>query len=308
MNLKSKLLMIALLVVSLLVVSTIWYRGTAQAQQSFASTRWIGNGAVSTMNPRDQDARTCDPSSLPPTWNAEQLGLDLPPSDGSIAWTQRSKSLEKLATSLQGYRPREVVRMADPSNYGDRYQTDIYGKPANHEYIVVLHETVYSAESAINFFRTPHANDLDQASYHTLIARDGTVIYIVPPEKRAFGAGNSVFQGARGSETVKTDPKLPPSVNNFAYHVSLETPPDGAHNGSRHSGYTELQYQSLGWLLSRTSVPESRITTHKAVDRSGTRQDPRSFNPVKFQAMLRAYPRQVRTGTGDCKPAALAKQ
>ena len=89
----------------------------------------------------------------------------------------------------------------------------------------MLHETVYSAASAINHFQTPHLNEKDQASYHSLIKLDGTIIYIVPPDKRAFGASNSVFIGSNGSEAVKTHPNFPPSVNNFAYHVSLETPP-----------------------------------------------------------------------------------
>jgi N-acetyl-anhydromuramyl-L-alanine amidase AmpD len=116
------------------------------------------------------------------------------------------------------------------------------------------------------------------------------VVYIVPPEKRAFGAGNSVFSNGSGSEAVRTDPKFPPSVNNFAYHISLETPPDGHNDASSHSGYSREQYQSLAWLIARTSVPENRITTHQAIDRSGSRIDPRNFNAQQFLTFLRAYP------------------
>jgi N-acetyl-anhydromuramyl-L-alanine amidase AmpD len=189
-----------------------------------------------------------------------------------------------------GYVPREEIILIDPTNFGDRYLRDTNGNPANLTPIVVLHETVGSASSAINFFRTPHPRDEDQASYHTLIRLDGTVVYLVPPDKRAFGAGNSVFQGANGPEIVKTHPDFPGSVNNFAYHVSLETPPDGGHNGATHSGYTTAQYQSLAWLVAKTGVPRDRITTHRLVDRSGQRMDPRTFNFANFFRLLQTYP------------------
>ncbi|HEY9762439.1 MAG TPA: peptidoglycan recognition family protein [Trichocoleus sp.] len=194
-----------------------------------------------------------------------------------------------IAQSAPSYSPREEITLADPSNYGDRYVTDAYGRPVYNDFIAVIHETVGSAQSALNMFRTYHPNDADQVSYHTLIGRDGTVYYIVPPEKRAFGAGNSVFNGPNGPETVLTNPAFPPSVNNFAYHVSLETPSDGRGNGRRHSGYTQAQYESLAWLLARTSIPDNRITTHQAVDRSGTRIDPRSFDRQKLMSLLHRY-------------------
>ncbi|WP_072016291.1 peptidoglycan recognition family protein [Leptolyngbya sp. KIOST-1] len=190
----------------------------------------------------------------------------------------------------QATAPRQVTALADPSNYGDRFATDINGQVLTNDFIAVLHETVGSAQSAINLFRTHHPRDQDQVSYHTLIGRDGTVYYIVPPEKRAFGAGNSIFNGPNGPETVRTNPAFPPSVNNFAYHISLETPSDGMNNRRSHSGYTQAQYASLAWLLAQTTIPDSRITTHQAVDRSGSRMDPRSFNGQSFFALLRRYP------------------
>lgn len=178
--------------------------------------------------------------------------------------------------------PPEEVAPADPSNYGERFLVDANGNPVYNDPIVVLHETVGSADSAINLFQTYHSLDADQRSYHALVRRNGTVVYIVPPEYRAFGAGNSVFEGPYGPETVRTNPNFPPSVNNFAYHISLETPSDGRGNQSRHSGYTSAQYRSLAWLTARTGVPWERITTHQAVDRSGTRRDPRSFDGSLF--------------------------
>ncbi|MEO0490805.1 MAG: peptidoglycan recognition family protein [Cyanobacteria bacterium P01_A01_bin.123] len=202
-----------------------------------------------------------------------------------------------LAQSAPNYQPLEEIALAHPTNYGDRYATDINGRPVFNRFIVVIHETVGSARSAINLFQTPHPNDADQVSYHTLIAQDGTVIYIVPPENRAYGAGNSVFDGPDGLETVATHPTLPPSVNNFAYHVSLESPADGRGRGSTHSGYTQAQYESLAWLLARTDIPDNRITTHRSVDRSGSRIDPRSFDPNRFLSLLHRYP--MRTAATD---------
>lgn|GEM_PF-658855 len=194
--------------------------------------------------------------------------------------TVRFPSLHALADI--SFVPPEEVAPADPSNYGERFLVDAAGNPIYNDPIVVLHETVGSADSAINTFQTYHPRDDDQRSYHALVRRNGTVVYIVPPEYRAFGAGNSVFDGPYGPETVRTNPNFPPSVNNFAYHISLETPSDGRGNQSGHSGYTRAQYQSLAWLTARTGVPWERITTHRAVDRSGSRRDPRSFDANQF--------------------------
>ncbi|MEM7066726.1 MAG: peptidoglycan recognition family protein [Cyanobacteria bacterium P01_B01_bin.77] len=188
------------------------------------------------------------------------------------------------------YTPTERIELADPSNYGERYTVDANGQPLSHDYVAILHETVWSASSAINLFQTYHPRDEDQASYHTIIDRDGTVIYIVPPDKRAYGAGNSVFDGPHGPETALTNAQFASSVNNFAYHISLVTPSDGQNNAPSHSGYTDAQYQSLAWLMARTTIPEERITTHALVDRSGSRQDPRSFNWPHFLEYLHQYP------------------
>lgn len=195
------------------------------------------------------------------------------------------------AKAMSQYSPREEIALADPTNYGDRYLRDINGNPASLDPIVVLHETVGSASSAINLFRAPHPRDADQVSYHALIKRNGTVVYIVPPDKRAYGAGNSAFYSSAGLEAVRTNPSLAASVNNFAYHISLESPSDGNSNRYRHSGYTPAQYESVAWLISKTGVPDSRITTHKAVDRSGQRIDPRSLNSAQFTASLSRYPK-----------------
>ena len=197
----------------------------------------------------------------------------------------------QTTAAFKQYQPKYIVAQIHPSNYGDRYSVDAYGNPLNNLPLVVLHETVNSALSAINTFRTAQQHDNKQVSYHALISLDGTIIYLVPSDKRAFGAGNSAFKSERGLETVKTNPNLSSSVNNFAYHISLETPPDGRgkNNQKYHSGYTDSQYRSLAWLLAISNIPDDRITTHQAVDRSGTRFDPRSFDFDKFFQILHTY-------------------
>lgn len=200
----------------------------------------------------------------------------------------------RLTKAFKEYRrPADDIALADPSNYGERYTTDINGVPVHNQAIIVLHETEDSASSAISTFQTPHENSDEQVSYHAIIKLDGTVVYTVPPQKRAFGAANSVFYGPNGPETVQTNPNLPPSVNNFAYHVSLETPPEGRNEKPIHVGYTDAQYRSLAWLIAQSQVPEARITTHKAVDRSGQKNDPRSFDFEKFLLLLRLFRQPV---------------
>lgn len=223
------------------------------------------------------------------------------PEGPSHLQVERQRQLVALRTKqakqkFSTYTPRQVLALAHPTNYGDRFAKDVWGRPVTNLPIVVLHETVGTANGVIGLFQTPHPRDDDQASYHALIALDGTVVYLVPPEKRAFGAGNSVFAGTPGGEAIQTNAKFPPSVNNFAYHISLETPADGMHNGNRHSGYTNAQYRSLGWLVAKTGVADNRLATHKAVDRSGSRKDPRSFNTRKFLQSLYTYPRVDEIG------------
>ena len=235
--------------------------------------------------------------------------------DGSVSLTRfrqdltgQSQSADGSAKATTGYVPREEIVLIDPTNYGDRFLNDINGNPATLEPLVVLHETVGSASSAISLFQTFHLNDDDQVSYHTLVKRNGTVVYLVPPDKRAFGAGNSAFVGANGVEAVRTSAALSASVNNFAYHISLETPYDGNHNGYTHSGYTPAQYQSLAWLVANTGVPDGRITTHRAVDRSRSRIDPRSFSDTTFWALLKTQPKTTAIAIRCTDPSLLPTQ
>jgi N-acetyl-anhydromuramyl-L-alanine amidase AmpD len=180
----------------------------------------------------------------------------------------------------------------DPSNYGERHAVDAYGNPLDTTpRVVVLHETVFGLESAVNTFLTHHPRDEDQVSYHTLIGENGTIVSLVDPSRRAYGAGNSAFDG----EWAITNRDLRGSVNNFSLHVSLETPIDGEDAAAGHSGYSSAQYDALAVVLDdwmeRFGFPPRAVTTHEAVDLGGERADPRSFDWGALQVRLAALGR-----------------
>ena len=179
--------------------------------------------------------------------------------------------------------PNEIVQAADPTNYDNRQALDTEGRPVAYSpMLIVLHETVISEQESIQMFQTPHADDDNQASYHVLVTEDGRLVRIVSDDKRAFGAGNSAFN----NYTIRLKPGASGSINNVALHVSLVSPPDGRGETLTHSGYTEPQYRStaaqvLFWQA-RYGIPLGLLTTHKAVDLSKSRKDPRSFDWSAF--------------------------
>lgn len=195
----------------------------------------------------------------------------------------------RLLQRLRQLRANQVTVAIHPTNYGRRFSLDAFGRPLDPTpRLIVLHETVYGIGSAINTFVTPHPRDEDQVSYHALIGQDGTVVQVLDPGKRAFGAGHSAFNGA----WVITNPNVSGSVNNFALHVSLETPLDGEDAEAGHSGYTAAQYDGLAALLAdwmiRYRIPFQAITTHAYVDLGGERADPRSFDWQAIEQRLQA--------------------
>lgn len=202
----------------------------------------------------------------------------------SITDPAQQKRLQQLVSQVENSATKVRIH---PTNYGERFSVDAYGNPIDPTpRLVVLHETVYGIGSAINTFITPHPRDEDQVSYHSLIGEDGSVVQVLDPSKRAFGAGNSAFNG----RWVKTNAKVGGSVNNFALHISLETPLDGEDSDPFHSGYSDAQYDALAAQLAswmrRYEIPAEHITTHRAVDLGGERADPRSFNWQALQQRL----------------------
>lgn len=202
----------------------------------------------------------------------------------------QDRTLRQRLQALQRDLPSRTRRVSiDPSNYGERTTRDAYGNNVDTTpSLVVLHETVYGIGSAINTFTTHHPHDQDQVSYHLLIGEDGQVVETLDPSKRAFGAGYSAFKG----RWDVTNPNMDGSVNNFALHLSLETPLDGEDADSAHSGYSSLQYDALAVVLAnwmrQYRIPFDHITTHRHVDLGGERADPRSFDWNALQMRLAA--------------------
>ena len=245
---------------------------------------WIGRDSAFNPigpNPTPDETALGNRGRLPPARPAWLSPLQPSCSIQDLAQRQH---LQALVGALRTAPKRVRV---DPSNFGERFRRDAFGQIIDPTpRLVVLHETVYGLKSAIHTFRTPHPNDEDQVSYHALIGEDGQVVQLLDPSKRAFGAGNSAFNG----QWVVTNPKVGGSINNFALHVSLETPLDGENNNPGHSGYSSAQYDSLAALLAdwmgRYPIKLDNITTHQAVDLGGERSDPRSFNWQALQERL----------------------
>lgn len=184
-----------------------------------------------------------------------------------------------------GFNPEQSSAPVAQGNFGERTSSNGVNNLGTNELpdmIIVLHETVKGLREALEIVN----NSKKQASYHAIIDRSGEIINLVPPNKRAYGAEESKFNG----EFYQTGDD--PSVNAFAYQISLVTPPDGDNGNLTHSGYTDAQYRSLAWLISRTGIPESRVTTHKAVSNAvgrTDRLDPRSFDQARYMGFRNQF-------------------
>jgi N-acetylmuramoyl-L-alanine amidase len=237
-----------------------------------------------------------NPSAKPFALDPQRRPAPAPPSH--VAWSSPlrrqcsagdSQARQSLLRQLAALETSKRRLRIDPTNYGERFRRDAFGNPVDPTpQLVVLHETVYGIQSAVQTFLTPHPRDEDQVSYHMLVGLDGQVVEALDPSHRAFGAGNSAFNG----QWVVTNPKVGGSVNNFALHLSLETPIDGENNGIGHSGYTPEQYDAVAVVLAdwmrRFGIPATNITTHRYVDLGGERSDPRSFDWMELQQRLAA--------------------
>ncbi len=146
--------------------------------------------------------------------------------------------------------------------------------------LIVIHETYISADDSFAL----HADPQYYGSYHALIERSGEITYLAPSDSKAYAAANSSF-----TDTFGEVQEVNGSVDDFAYHIALETPPDG-YNAFKeaHIGYTKEQYNSLGWLVAATGVQEDRIVTHGEI-RNETTNEPRCFNYDYFYSQYETY-------------------
>jgi N-acetyl-anhydromuramyl-L-alanine amidase AmpD len=138
--------------------------------------------------------------------------------------------------------------------------------------LVVIHETYINLEQSLDL----HSDPDYIASYHAVIERGGEIYYLVPPDKKAFAARNSSFINPVTQEVEQIEG----SVDDFAYHIALETPLDGRDSSKKvHSGYTYEQYNSLAWLIRATGVELNRLTTHGDISQSSnSKPEPRCLN------------------------------
>jgi len=142
--------------------------------------------------------------------------------------------------------------------------------------MIVWHETVSSVQDAVSWIKNPSS----KVSYHAIVARDGSVYLLAPPDHQAYGSGVSSFF----SKEFRT------SVNNFSYQISFESPVKEEleklkplmteANKTKRGGFylqvplfgqpvngffTDAQYTAAATLAARVGIEPDRWATHAEV-------------------------------------------
>ena len=134
---------------------------------------------------------------------------------------------------------------------------------------IVLHATATATgQEAVNTFLDPAS----QRSSHFIVDRNGSVIEMVPPEKRAWHAGKSALGGV-------------PDLNNFSVGIEMVDRNDG-------QPYSDAQYDAVAGLIrrlrARYDLPNARIVSHAVVALpTGRKSDPVGFNFARLYAALK---------------------
>ena len=128
---------------------------------------------------------------------------------------------------------------------------------------IVLHcDASPKVESSLDWIRRVES----KVSYHILIDRDGTVYAVVNPDRKAWHAGASVFEGEK-------------DCNRYSVGVSLANRNDG-------EAYPEAQLEAAvkvcALLCNHYGVPVERITTH-AVIAPDRKTDPKGLDVAAFR-------------------------
>ncbi len=137
---------------------------------------------------------------------------------------------------------------------------------------VVLHATTFgSLEESVAFFLAPTA----VVSTHFVVGRDGTVVQMVPVEKRAWHAGLSRLHGVE-------------HVNDFSVGIELVNRNDGV------EPYPEVQVQAAAgivrFLRSRYAIPDDRIVSHAEIATPpGRKTDPIGLDLSRFRLTTRIH-------------------
>jgi N-acetylmuramoyl-L-alanine amidase len=160
----------------------------------------------------------------------------------------------------QNRRYRWRIRSWRLLNFEDRPQGAIVDA-------VVIHATaIDSLEESVSYFLKPTT----EVSAHFVVDRDGTVVQLVPVEKRAWHAGTSILGGVE-------------RVNDFSVGIEMVNMNDGEE-------FPEVQYEAVAgiirFLRSRYQIPDARIVSHAEVATpSGRKTDPMGFDLVKLREM-----------------------
>ena len=143
---------------------------------------------------------------------------------------------------------------------------------------LVIHATVEpTTEGTMDIFLTPSR----KVSAHFVVGRDGRVVEMVPVEKRAWHAGNSVFDGAT-------------AVNNFSVGIEMVNLNDGKEPYPVEQ--TEAVAGIIRLLRTKYDIPDSRIVSHAQVALpAGRKNDPVGFDFQKLKEMARQTSSNDRT-------------
>ncbi len=135
---------------------------------------------------------------------------------------------------------------------------------------LVIHATVEpTTEGTMQIFLTPSR----KVSAHFVVGRDGRVVQMVPVEKRAWHAGLSELEGARG-------------LNDFSVGIEMVNLNDGK------DPYPVEQMEAVAGIIrllrSRYDIPDSRIVSHAQIALpAGRKNDPVGFDFEKVKQMAR---------------------
>lgn len=172
-----------------------------------------------------------------------------------------------------------MAAFVPPSTWQPRLSPNHSARPANTPISgIVMHcDASSSVASSMDWIRRPES----RASYHVLIGRTGNIFLIVPPERKAWHAGRSAWNGV-------------PDCNNYTIGVSMSNRNDGE------EPYPQVQIDAAvevcAVLCKHFRIPVERITTHAIVATpKGRKTDPIKFDLDKFQesvaeAMLKKKP------------------
>lgn len=106
--------------------------------------------------------------------------------------------------------------------------------------IVILHQTT---DTSINFLQ---AIPTALFSYHAFINKQGDITYLVESSRQALACANCFIEGVE-------------SIDEIAYQIVFE---------SQDGSLTDMQYMSLGYLISQLGVQAPQVYLHSDISSS----------------------------------------